>query len=326
MNDMANLSRSTYFDGLSVIGNIHRDKLYEVSIHADMVKIKATNPPPPPQAFLDAKRNVVSSFSANSRRRMIELLADEIEVPSLFVTLTFDDSYFENWFQFFKKDLESFRRRLERAFPSMRAVWRLELEKRKSGTYKGEYMPHFHLLIWLNEKDKARVMDASLTDDRYHLPSWWHKITGCVSKDHLERYGCHITEVKSRRHAYHYVSKYVSKSSEDNIPVGRRWGRFGSVGQGGRGGVVINRAAYIELKRLITSYQRRTRKIDDDNLSRKTISKRRKFASRIARMNPDFGLTYLGLGVWNSPEFSVEKSTIMKMIRHAEELSEKHEY
>lgn len=312
---MTHLSYVPYFDGNYV--GVQSEHLYTVSIHADMAKIRANKPP---DRIPTKTRGKISTFSRKSRKRLIELMADEIRVPDLFVTLTFSDDFYENWINNYKPCLEAFRRRLERAYPNIAAIWRVEIENRKSGEWIGEPMPHFHLIVWLpdNMKNCADLIVEKHKD--HHWARWWHEITGSTHKEHLERRGCDISRIKSRRHGYHYVSKYATKTSDDEIDVGRRWGRFGSVGQGSRADVIINRREYIELKRLIVSYQKRLIMRKNKDTQKWEAKRNKQLAQKTARQSNAVGLTAFGLGVWNSPNFDVTLTTIMKMIKHAKEL------
>lgn len=251
---------------------------------------------------------------------MMELLADEIRVPDLFVTLTFSDDFYENWMNNFKPAFEALRRRLERAYPGISAVWRLEIETRKSGEWQGEPMPHYHLLVWLPD---AQNQLSAIVDKHpdHHWAQWWHDITGSTHHEHLQRRGCDISQVKSRRHGYHYVSKYATKESADELEVGRRWGRIGQVGQGSRASVILNRREYIELKRLIATYQKRLIMRKNKNTGKYEANRNKKLARRTARSNPHVGLMAFGLGVWEAPDHDETKATIWKMINHAIELA-----
>lgn len=298
-----NLSSVPYFDGLRFYG-VKSEHLYTVSVHADMVKIKARKPATAPKNL--TKRQAVTGFSRKSRKRMIELLADEIRVPDLFVTLTFSDDTYSPCIDTYKACLEAFRRRLERAYEGISVIWKMELEKRKSGDYEGLYLPHFHLIIWLPDDYKKSHELIVEKNEKHHWAQWWHDITGSNHPEHLARRGCDISIIKSRRHGYYYVSKYAAKTADDKFAVGRRWGRFGTVGQGSRADIIINGDTYRELKRLIASY----------------VRKRKKWAGKkLSRQNINLGLTAFGLGVWTSTDFKVSESTIYQMVNHAREVA-----
>jgi len=295
----------------------YRDDTMRVDIHADMVKIKAMKPAENDNV---PKRGEISSFSRKSKQRLMMLLADEIRVPDIMITLTFSDDCYINWMDNFKKNLEAFRRRLERAYEGISAIWRLEIETRKSGEWSGQPMPHFHLIIWLPPAAKDTFDYRHSIDDLHLWSKWWHEITQSQDENHKYR-GFHISKIRSRRHSYHYVSKYVSKSSVDNLSVGRRWGRFGTVGQGSRASEIITKREYIHLKRLIMSYLKRPQMRKNKNGKYEPF-RNKNLARRYASKSPHVGMTIFGLGIWTSPEFSIDKSTIMKMIRHAKELAE----
>lgn len=317
------LSYVPYFDGHQFIG-VKSEHLYTVSIHADMVKIKANNVTMP--LMKNPPRGSISTFSRKSRKRMIELLADEIRVPDLFVTLTLSDDLYEDWMNTVKPMLEAFRRRLERKYEGISALWRLEIEDRKSGDWIGEPMPHFHLIIWLPENMKNCANLIVDKHEEHNWSQWWHDITGSTHPKHLSDYGCDISRVKSRRHGYHYVSKYAAKPSIDNLNVGRRWGRFGVVGQGSRADIIINKKTYIELKRLIVSYQKRMvlKKNKKSDTWYKFRNKKR--AKMTARNSANVGLTAFGLGVWNAPDFDIGQTTLYNMIVHARQIAADKEY
>lgn len=301
---MVLLSSVPYFDASTK--QARNEQLYTLSIHADMVKVRAMTPPTTPLKN-QSSRGIVSGFSKRSRKRMIELLADEPRTPDLFVTLTFDDSYYDDWRMFFRQDFEAFRRRLERAYPNIACVWRLELENRKSGDYKGEIMPHFHIIVWLPDDMKNCASLIVDKDKNHHWSQWWHDITQCESEVHLKYRGCDISKIKSRRHAYHYVSKYAAKQSDDEIEIGRRWGRIGTVGEGSRADIIINKQEYIELKRLIASYWKR----------------RKKHLSRLFKnMSPDRGLTLFGFALVTTPNYRPCETVIMGLLKHAQEIAD----
>ena len=302
----AHLSSVPYFDGLPSIVGTTMENLYRVHIHADMIKIHATNAVSPSGDI--PKRGNVSEFSHKSRKRMIEALASEMRVPDLFITLTWSDDTYSPCMDTYRAHFEAFRRRLERAYGTIDAIWRVEIERRKSGDYKGLHMPHLHLLVFLPEGINAQLIVDK--DNEHNWAEWWHDITGSTHPEHLERRGCDIQQIKSRRHGYHYVSKYAAKQSEDNLAIGRRWGMIGQVGQGSLYETELTRREYIELKRLIVTYQKKRKKWIGKKLARQSVA---------------LGLTGFGLGVFHAPDHSLPQSTIYRMIIHAKELASEYE-
>lgn len=270
-----------------------------------MIKIKAETTPTTPLKS-SPTRGEIQGFSKKSRKRMIEKLADEEEVPDLFITLTYSDDCVSTVWENYRKNFEAIRRRLERNYGEIKAVWRLEAEKRKSGGYVGEFVPHFHIIVWLPSEHKDKVNMIVDKKDGHKINEWWHEITGSKSEVHKNYRGCHISRVKSRRHSYHYVSKYVAKSSDENLNIGRRWGTIGTVGQGSRADIIMNKQVYIELKRLIVSYQKKRNK----NLSR-----------LFNKMSVSKGLTVFGMSVNDTKSNKVADTFMMRLYKHAVEIA-----
>ena len=85
----------------------------------------------------------MATFSKNSRRRLLFTMCKmkRGNVP-LFVTLTYPSVFPDpvNDRVVYKKHLEHFFERLERRFPGVAVLWRLQFQKRAA--------PHFHLFVW----------------------------------------------------------------------------------------------------------------------------------------------------------------------------------
>lgn len=273
-----------------------RENQYSVSIYADMMKVRKTDAPPPPHGIF--RRAAVTGFSAKSRKRMIEMLASVTTVPDLFCTLTFsDDTYAREDFDP-KYYFELFRHYLEYHYPDIIAIWRMEAEERKSGEFTGDKIPHFHLLIWLPQK-MVFDMGALLNDEGLLWRTYWHEVTGSTNEYHLLRYGLQLQQIKSRRHAYHYASKYVSKTKDDNLEIGRRWGVVGQVDDLPVFEIEMSAKQFKELKRLITSYGRRQNKY---------------IAKKLSGQKSVLGFTVFGLGAWNENNRGLEQSIIWQIV------------
>jgi len=97
-------------------------------------------------------RGVVCGFSVESRRRMrVKLMqVDWSAVDCMWVTLTYHEDWGADW-RDWKADLRAFEARLDRRWPHMGDVWRLEFQQRGA--------PHFHMIVcW----DKGRRPDAGI--------------------------------------------------------------------------------------------------------------------------------------------------------------------
>lgn len=299
---MSHLSSIPYFEKTKKF-IIPEDNEYRLSIHADVLKVKRLNAPPPPHGKF--ARREVTGLSYKSRKRMIELLAMMVKPPDFFLTLTWSDDVASIDPEKFRPHFEAFRRRLEYHYPDLSAMWRLEVETRKSGEREGEPICHYHMLIWLPNMDTDFKMSL-LKGGGKLWRSWWHDITGSQNEWHFKRYGLQLESIKSKRHAYHYVSKYVAKQTNDNMSIGRRWGRVGQFDTLPVFEIDLSRQNYIELKRLITTYFLKTRG---------------GIGHMIRRLNPDRGMTAFGLGAWDDKNQGLFTSLIWKMLKHILEVT-----
>lgn len=292
------------------------DYRYTVSIHADMLKIKRLDSPRTNKKIV---RGQITGFSAKSRKRMIELLASIREAPDLFCTMTYSDDCATMSPEIFRPHFEAFRRRLEYYYKDIKIIWRLELEDRKSGTKFGQILPHFHLLIWLPEMSDTQKQ-AILFNSGEIWRVMWHEIIKSTSEAHLRQYGLQLAPIKSRKHAYSYASKYVAKVDNDQLSIGRRWGRIGKFDTGPLLEIEINEREYVQFKRLVTSYlSKRTKVIKVDG---KPVTKYvgKHIAKRIKRRSVALGLTAFGLGAWNDKFHGLQGATVFNMLLHAKML------
>lgn len=262
---------------------VSRDRV-RLHIHRDMIRARVEAP------FLDrnaggGKRGKVAGFSRASRKRMIDLMCSHRHgAPSCFISLTYaDEAIFgdnptsdRDW----KNHIEILRKRIERKIKSLRAIWRIELKRRKSGKFQSMIAPHYHMLVWGLEPE-SEVEDGTTFAE--WLNQQWYEILDTGLAKHFE-HGTFVSKVDSSRHAMSYVSKYVAKEEddfEDNYEVGRRWGRFGTFDCKQSLEVVMDEETFTHFKRLLRSWLK---------------SKGRDYAKRIARMRSDRGITIYGLG------------------------------
>lgn len=154
-------------------------------------------------------RGVVSGFSRAARKRMLQLL-NKLEFERIaFVTLTYPAEFPQDGGEY-KKHLRRFRARMERKYPKIRVLWRLEFQKRGA--------PHFHLLLF----------DAPFLC-KYCLSYDWYKSVGSGDRRHLRR-GTNIKGVASRGEngkIISYVAKYAAKPLDPEVVSDERWtGRY----------------------------------------------------------------------------------------------------
>jgi hypothetical protein len=156
-------------------------------------------------------RSTVTSFSGASRLRLIKRLSaiqrESLE-HALFITLTYPNNEQEG--KKAKRDLMTFLKRVDRAYPSAAGTWRLEFQERGA--------IHFHLLLWGLEFIPFKWVADN-----------WYQVVGSDNPDHLAA-GTSIERVHSHRKAVSYVAKYMSKEEQARQVgdgIGRFWGMFG---------------------------------------------------------------------------------------------------
>jgi hypothetical protein len=157
------------------------------------------------------KRGCVQGFSRKSRSRLMKLLAQcdrSATSKSLLVTLTYPRSY-PTESSTYKRHLDTWFKRLQRKFPHVSAIWKLEFQLRGA--------PHFHLIV-LGVPFLARSW----------LSVAWYESVGSNDERH-RRAGTQVQRVNSYKRALSYASKYVAKVSTGETPEepGRFWGVAG---------------------------------------------------------------------------------------------------
>ena len=143
-------------------------------------------------------RGGIVSFSAQSRKRMLELTA-RVDFQHCgfvcFVTLTYPDREGPPRLGDIERDRQTFQKRIHRAYPGCSAIWRREWKARASGKFAGMVFPHYHFLC-------------------FGLPFVHHSTLNGMWKEVLRFDGYLRTEiegVESWRKAIFYVSKYMAK-------------------------------------------------------------------------------------------------------------------
>lgn len=164
-------------------------------------------------------RGVVNGFSAESRKRLLDLLnmlKRENVSDALFVSLTYPDRFPADAARW-KRDLDNVSKALTRKYPRMSAIWRLEWKTRLSGENAGRMAPHFHLLVF----------GVPLLDLRW-LSASWYRIVGSGDPRHL-RAGTSAQRVRSFAGVMHYCSKYIGKPAAESFGgwTGRCYGVLG---------------------------------------------------------------------------------------------------
>jgi len=151
------------------------------------------------------QRGSVCTFSARSRKRMLETLA-RIDLARAgfvcFVTLTYPDRSGAPSAGETERDRCTFLKRMRRGFPDASAVWRREWEPRDTGVFVGVRFPHYHLLYFALPFVHHADLNAT-----------WAGVLGWTEYLRTE-----IRGIESWRQALGYVAKYMAKAGARPAP------------------------------------------------------------------------------------------------------------
>ena len=191
-----------------------------------------------------SRRGKIDHFSSDARFRMLKKLGSiGREDPPYMVTLTYRSGSVT--YDQAKKDLQKYRKRLDREFgikhvkrenyirkdglPSQRkrlkyepkwsGVWRFEVTTGR-GTRAKKSTPHFHILVWC---DQWHSMD--LNDLDYTLSKAWCEVTGDGGEDRM-KYGCRLdmSQGDQARIKNYMLGHHAKKTDQEAVGAGRHWG------------------------------------------------------------------------------------------------------
>lgn len=191
---------------------------WSVSTQGELTTVKANLIDYEPQRI--KSRGIVRGFSRSARLRLLKLIA-KMEWSKvkcgLFITVTLPDEVWpmdkekRNRVRYlFLRDMENY------LGHEIAALWRIEWQKRQTGTHRGKFLPHFHLIV-----PNVRFIPWQVIRE-----SW---------RTHLRYEGPLATDVDSlsnRKKQAVYIAKYAAKTPEIssldygaylNIE-GRHWG------------------------------------------------------------------------------------------------------
>lgn len=269
----------------------------KVTVQRGLLKVACWQPNAPRGGI----RGKIGEFSRASRKRMLEKVASIRETTrGAFITLTYPDVFPDDpatW----ARDMATFIKRLKRAYPDARGIWRKEIKTRKTGEVNaGNRAPHFHLIVWgLDTGDPVWLLQ---------LIQWtataWFEVHGI---DHAAKgkAGTRCEMIEDMRHALRYTSKYCAKpDGAEEIDVyggaekfGRHWGSFGNLDLSPSFELWVSYEQTVELRRMAARWLR----------SRKSL-----YWRRISRMHKGFSV--FGLGDTNEFGKSELFATVFSML------------
>jgi hypothetical protein len=162
-------------------------------------------------------RDRVRGFSRESRKNLLRRLASinrrafrAFKGRIIFVTLTYPKQYPQDP-ELCKRHLKALRKRLQRAYGSFAAFWRMGIQQR--GAW------HLHLLLFVGPSF------GRIDELRRFISTSWYQVTGKVSEGHLQA-GTHVEAVKKWKQVTSYVERYMAKPEEfpEGLQTGRIWG------------------------------------------------------------------------------------------------------
>jgi len=181
-------------------------------------KVRRRYSQPKPNPY-QSPRGAIREFSRKSRTRLQQTLCAmpkrHVGTGVLFITLTYPSSYPGQW-RLWKRQLDTWVKRLRRRWPRAAGLWKLEPQKRGA--------PHFHLLVVGVPFIAKQWVSAS-----------WYEVVGSQDARHLAA-GTQVQLARSHRGVIAYAAKYTAKRQE--LPddwqdgVGRWWGVFNREGLG----------------------------------------------------------------------------------------------
>lgn len=208
------------------VSRFARVDICEGGIIARRVSLSPVRPPS------GSVRGSISGFSVASRGRLIRRLlglswgdligGKRAKRPrGLFVTLTYPDIFpeaFERW----KRDLDTFSKRVGRKWPGLSLLWKMEMKPRKTGVNRGEFAPHFHMIGYIADGVDLAVFRAWVSRA-------WYEVVGSGDEKHL-RAGTQVKRVYGTvAKLMAYCAKYLAKEFDCEQETGRVWGEIGEV-------------------------------------------------------------------------------------------------
>ncbi len=211
------------------------------------------------------KRGPVTSFSSKSRRNM-QLRIAMIEEPLRFwQDFTFADDVMEGLSikeraKVAAGCLREFKQYLKREGIDFHGVWKKEWKRRKTGKLEGQFVPHYHMVYYVNGMDQKGYLDLCLK-----IAVKWVEFTKTKNSGHALSVALHHKSyrfVGSLKKAAKYMSKYISKHEgfESTESIGRNWGLLGSPSTGDGNIIELTQYEMVLFKRLLRKYAKRARK------------------------------------------------------------------
>lgn len=292
----------------------------ELKVYADMAQLKVL-----PDTMrktvvkVTEKREKITTFSKKSRARMFRTVAKIRNLRSaIWFCITYPDNFTFTPEQV-KKHFNIFKKRWFRAYPDTGWIWRLEIERRKSGTCEGMLVPHFHVIVLHQHWIDIKKVIQDVRDD-------WNEIVAPEDEAHYKA-STRVELLQNRKHVIQYVSKYVGKAQEDKPQRdefqnwGRYWGVCGKVDLKPIFEGFLTYPQFAEMRRNLSSLMAARAKKDAQRIAAKkgiepkeARLRAKKYAKRIKKGGRFKGTSVLGCGDQSNGIGREDCATIWKVV------------
>jgi hypothetical protein len=204
LKDRARSKATPPFYENTVGGSVAAFHMAEVVAQGSYLRVyRHANPGKLNQPGEAPRRGIISTFSAASRKRLIDLFAKfdrrtaKRGPSTLFVTLTYPKMMTDHARA--KRDLKVFMERLQERYKKMWSVWKMEYQE--SGSI------HFHLML-----GGVGYLPVNRPQARFDAQEAWNSITGTCAANSVD-----VERLRSINGVMWYVAKYMSKNLEETV-------------------------------------------------------------------------------------------------------------
>jgi len=185
------------------------------------------------------RRGEIREFSFQSRMRLLFIVKNCNADFRSMLTITYPSDFPRDGRQV-KRDLDVFKKWIQRRIPGVLGIWFLEFQRRGA--------PHFHFLLDADLRSygdtilkrrtgklRGHSKDTYETEPRSEadVSAAWYRIVGSGDEKHL-RAGVSWEVLESEEAAMKYAAQHAAKPHQKAVPleylnVGRFWGKLGKI-------------------------------------------------------------------------------------------------
>jgi len=213
-----------------------------------------------------SQRGKIKYFSKKSRIRLMKFMASIKDQFLVHQTFTFPDDVMKGKSisersTFSYRVRRRFIKRVQRRWPSFKAIIRQEWEDRKSGDIIGESCPHLHTLYLVDLLSKAKHKDLAV-----QLGKLWVACLGTIEYEKALSVAVNRESyvwMNNQTMATRYVSKYIAKVElyPGEESRGRAWYKVGEFNIPAPEWQVLTDREEIAVKRVLRCYMKRRSRV-----------------------------------------------------------------